>query len=84
MTPSKAISVRLDDETHAQLDGVCAKLGISKSQFVTEAIEIALENELAPVVHVPIAVEQARIVRNSQGKVKMPMRMEIPRLGAHR
>lgn len=81
---SKAISVRLDDDVHDKIDGVCAKLGITKSQFVVEAIEIALEAELAAAVHVPDAVKAARIQRNAKGNVRMPMRMEIPRLGAHR
>lgn len=85
MAESRPLSVRLSDATHKDLDKVSKKLGITKSQFVVESIEWALENERADAVHVPIAVENARIKR-SGSRVGMPgLGAQIPlRIGRAR
>ena len=76
MAESKPITIRLSDETHEGLDIACARIGCTKTAFVQEAISWALERE-REAVHVPIAVQQATIKRDSQGRVSMPMRRVI-------
>lgn len=79
MSDSKPFSLRLPDDVARDLDQACSDLGCTRSAFVVEAIRWALERSAEPV-HTPAVIENAKIVVNSRGRVRMPQRREIPRM----
>lgn len=78
VSDSKPISLRLPDDVSVALDRACAELGCTKSAFVVEAIRWALERSDEPQ-HVPAVIEDATIVINRRGQVRMPARRVMPR-----
>jgi hypothetical protein len=73
---SKPISVRMNDVTSRLLDEACERLDCTRTDFIVAAVEWALERENEP--HTPAQVQNAAMVIDMRGRVKMPKGRTMP------